>query len=156
MGPEQTGRPELAPMVGHPALAHLHRNWQLSRALDPARRRAPFTGARSAAKAALGRLAYVVLRLYLAEEQELWANAVRLMDGLARRCDDVVEDYRRELDSLRADLMDLQARLMARLPADSTPHGGQQGPAGVSGPARASGLAGPEPGLDGPEPGLDG
>lgn len=97
----------LGPMLEDPNLAYLHRHWALRRTLEPTGQRRPVTGLRSVAKAVLARLAFAALRPYLDQEQELLAHAVRLLDGLARRCDAMMADQARELDALRADLADL-------------------------------------------------
>lgn len=107
-----TPRPELdlAPMAQDPALAYLHRHWPLRRTVEPGRR-LPLTGPRGVAKGLANRATFGVLRAYLDEEQELLANAVRLFDALARRCDAIVEAQAAELDALRADMVELSARL---------------------------------------------
>lgn len=105
---------DLTPMLTDPALAYLHRHWALKRTLEPLRRRFPVVGLRGAARALLNRAAFEALRPYLDEEQELLAHAVRLLDALARRCDAMAESHAAELDAIRADMVDLAARLPER------------------------------------------
>lgn len=108
--PTPQPEPGLAPMAADPALAYLHRHWALRRTVEPGSR-VPFTGPRGIAKVLVNRAAFGVLRTYLDEEQELMAHSVRLLDALARRCDAIVEAQADELDSLRADMVELAARL---------------------------------------------
>ncbi|MGH9128483.1 MAG: hypothetical protein ACRDY2_05845 [Acidimicrobiales bacterium] len=111
-----TPRPpsELRPMVADPGLAYLHRHWALRRTLEPSRRRIPAPGPRGVLKVLVNRLTFGSLAPYLDEEQELLAHAVRLLDALARRCDAIVEAQAAELDALRADMVELAARLESR------------------------------------------
>lgn len=105
---------DLTPMLADPALAYLHRHWALRRTLEPLRRRFPVVGLRGAARALLNRVAFEALRPYLDEEQELLAHTVRLLDSLARRCDAMAENQAAELDAIRADMVELAARLAER------------------------------------------
>lgn len=98
---------ELSPMVADPNLGYLHSHWELSRALEPAVRRIPRGGWRGWVKVAFNRFNLVSLAPYLEQEQELMAHMVRMLDALARRCDNIVATQAAEIDSLRADLVEL-------------------------------------------------
>lgn len=112
--PSPRSDPGLAPMAADAALAYLHRHWALRHTLEPIRRHIPVVGPRGAARAVLNRLTFKALRPYLDEEQELLAHTVRLLDALARRCDTIMESQAAELDALRADMVELAARLAER------------------------------------------
>jgi hypothetical protein len=105
--------PLLSPMTADPNLGYLHRHWELRKTLEPARQRVPAGGVRGAVKVAFNRLNLGSLAPYLDEEQELLAHLVRLVDALAHRCDAIVAAQAAEIDSLRADLVELAARIEA-------------------------------------------
>ncbi len=100
-----------APMVADPNLGYLHRHWELRKTLEPASRRVPAGGVRGLVKVAFNRLSLGALGPYLEEEQELLAHLVRVVDALAHRCDAIVAAQAAEIDSLRADLVELAARI---------------------------------------------
>ncbi len=108
--PTPPPRSDLAPMTATPALGYLHRHWSLRRSAEPDHQ--PFLGGpKGVARGLVNRAAFGALRTYLDEEQELLANMVRLFDALARRCDAIVEAQAAELDTLRADVVELASRL---------------------------------------------
>ena len=98
-------------MAADPNLGYLHGHWELRRALEPAGRRIPAGGLRGLVKVAFNRLNLGSLAPYLEQEQELVAHLVRMLDALARRCDAIVAIQAAEIDSLRADLVELASRL---------------------------------------------
>lgn len=110
------GLEELPPLRHHPSLDYLHRNWAVRDALPPASiRRAILQGPRSLVRAISQRAVAMALAPYLAAEQEVLANAVRLSDAIAKRCDLLIDEEREGLEDVRSDLLDLAAHVQASL-----------------------------------------
>jgi hypothetical protein len=132
--PPRERRPSSAvdPGGSRDSLDYLHAHWALPDTFDPS---VAGAGLRGKLVGLFGRITYRVLGPYLRSERELLAHAVRVNDGLQRRCDalsarleQVEEDaYRRQADEAQ-NLAKLALWLHLDPPASGTaPFAGDNG-----------------------------
>jgi len=99
-------------LVTNDILRWLHHNWDLRGTLDdpPVR-----PGPQAKLQRLIWRTVRSSLNRYFADEHDLIANLVRMVDLLAKRIDDIEADDERVLGALRAELVDLAASIEERL-----------------------------------------
>ncbi|HEV2360604.1 MAG TPA: hypothetical protein VGS21_02770 [Acidimicrobiales bacterium] len=100
-------------------LVWLHQRWDLRPAIAEGERKAEELGAAGGGRPGRGvdtkRVVQAQLGPYLAEEHELVANLVRMVDVMAKRIDLIEANQQRVLGAVRSELLDLAAFVDDRL-----------------------------------------